>query len=136
MVAFNIFIVIYNLLTNIYFRKTSINGSVGRLDFKPRFTRRSSVSATPELLLLCSRGPAAVYSSGNLTFYITLIIGMHRILILPDIRPAGYSANLKTGCRISGYFLHLYLIIVGEKKFTNSYFVLRYRRLYVIDDCK
>jgi hypothetical protein len=26
---------------------------------------------------------------------------MHRILIWPDIRPAGYPANLKTGYRIS-----------------------------------
>jgi hypothetical protein len=27
---------------------------------------------------------------------------MHRILFLPDIRPAGYPANLKAGYRISG----------------------------------
>jgi hypothetical protein len=27
---------------------------------------------------------------------------MHRILIWPDIRPAGYLAKLKTGYRISG----------------------------------
>jgi hypothetical protein len=27
---------------------------------------------------------------------------MHRILILPDIRPAGYPANPKAGYRISG----------------------------------
>jgi hypothetical protein len=27
---------------------------------------------------------------------------MHRILIWPDIRPAGYPANLKAGYRISG----------------------------------
>jgi hypothetical protein len=29
-------------------------------------------------------------------------LGMHRILFLPDIRPAGYPANLKAGHRISG----------------------------------
>jgi hypothetical protein len=27
---------------------------------------------------------------------------MHRILFLPDIRPAGYAANPKAGYRISG----------------------------------
>jgi hypothetical protein len=31
-----------------------------------------------------------------------LEIGMHRILFLPDIRPAGYPANPKAGYRISG----------------------------------
>jgi hypothetical protein len=30
---------------------------------------------------------------------------MHRILFLPDIRPAGYMANLKAGYRISGRIL-------------------------------
>jgi hypothetical protein len=29
-------------------------------------------------------------------------LGMHRILFLPDIRPAGYPANPKAGYRISG----------------------------------
>jgi hypothetical protein len=29
-------------------------------------------------------------------------LGMHRILILPDIRPTRYPANLKAGYRISG----------------------------------
>jgi hypothetical protein len=28
---------------------------------------------------------------------------MHQILILPDIRPAGYPANLKAGYQISGW---------------------------------
>jgi hypothetical protein len=31
------------------------------------------------------------------------ILGMHRILFLPDIRPAGYPANPKAGYRISGW---------------------------------
>jgi hypothetical protein len=30
------------------------------------------------------------------------ILGMHRILFLPDIRPAGYPADPKAGNRISG----------------------------------
>jgi hypothetical protein len=34
--------------------------------------------------------------------YIALFLGMHRILILPDIRPAGYPVNLKAGYQISG----------------------------------
>jgi hypothetical protein len=29
-------------------------------------------------------------------------LGMHRILFLPDIRPAGYPANSKAGYRMSG----------------------------------
>jgi hypothetical protein len=36
-------------------------------------------------------------------FYGTALqkVGMHRILFLPDIRPAGYPANPKAGYRIS-----------------------------------
>jgi hypothetical protein len=30
------------------------------------------------------------------------LLGMHRILFLPDIRPAGYPAYPKAGYRISG----------------------------------
>jgi hypothetical protein len=33
---------------------------------------------------------------------IWIILGMHRILFLPDIRPAGYPANPKAGYMISG----------------------------------
>jgi hypothetical protein len=32
---------------------------------------------------------------------------MHRILVFPDIRPAGYLANPKAGYRISGRVLDL-----------------------------
>jgi hypothetical protein len=31
-----------------------------------------------------------------------LKVGMHRIVFLPEIRPAGYPANSKAGYRISG----------------------------------
>jgi hypothetical protein len=34
-------------------------------------------------------------------------LGMHRILILPDIRPAGYPAKPKAGYRISGRIIGL-----------------------------
>jgi hypothetical protein len=38
--------------------------------------------------------------AGSRPFWLDL--GMHRILFLPDIRPAGYPANPKAGYRISG----------------------------------
>jgi hypothetical protein len=37
---------------------------------------------------------------------------MHRILFLPDIRPAGYPANPKAGYRISGRILDLKTIFL------------------------
>jgi hypothetical protein len=51
---------------------------------------------------------------------------MHRILFLPDIRPAGYQANPKAGYRITGrifvltnIFLVVYKIIFVKKSFNN-----------------
>jgi hypothetical protein len=47
-----------------------------------------------------------------------LILGMHRILFLPDIRPAGYPANpkagypVRAGYRISGRILGLTTIFL------------------------
>jgi hypothetical protein len=35
-------------------------------------------------------------------YFMPYFLGMHRILFLPDIRPAGYPANPKAGYRISG----------------------------------
>jgi hypothetical protein len=37
-----------------------------------------------------------------LDYSVAPAVGMHRILFLPDIRPAGYPVNPKAGYRISG----------------------------------
>jgi hypothetical protein len=39
--------------------------------------------------------------SGEGKYTYKTVLGMHRILFLPDIRPAGYPANPKAGYRIS-----------------------------------
>jgi hypothetical protein len=56
------------------------------------------------------------------------IVGMHRILFLQDIRPAGYPANPKAGYRISGRISGLILDLdnyifgkISSKFFKNSF---------------
>jgi hypothetical protein len=59
------------------------------------------------------------------SFFFTNLVGMHRILFLPDNRPAGYPANPKTGYpanpkagyRISGRILGFTTIFLVKYRY-------------------
>ena len=78
-----------------------------------------------------------VQGSNNKHILFHLLPKMHRILILTDFRPAGYSANLKARYRypISGFFFIFQLIIFGYNyslTLSTSSFVILFNKQTII----
>jgi hypothetical protein len=66
-----------------------------------------------------------------------LTVGMHRILFLSDIWPAGYPVNPKTGYRISGRKPDIatpifFLALFEEKTYRKSFDPLNISRIFSI----